>query len=139
MALVKDEWVIRKTSTGTIASANTTIRANLDIKQNDSKNKDINGKYIDNFFADLFDARDGSLYRIFSTGATNNATVIAGNAANGTDGYYTIVRTTEYITQADLEPFVETTDLSNYRVESEIVQIGDGRINAIKIDDVIIG
>lgn len=142
MALIKDEWVIRKTSTATIAKANASIRTQLDAKQTDPTNLDMNGKYIDNFLADLFDSRDGSLYRIFSTGATNNTTVIAGDASNGIDGYYKLIKTADYITQSDLVPFAKTSELpdfSLYKVASEIVQIVDSKIDAINIDTVIIG
>ena len=142
MALVKDEWVIRKTSSIAIAAANSYIRGQLDGKQDDAGNLDIVGGYIDNYFADLFDARDGSLYRIFSTGATDNPSVIAGDSTNGIDGYYTVVRTSEYITPDDLIPFATKTelpDLSDYRVENEIIQIVDGKIDSLQIDEVIIG
>jgi len=139
MALVKDEWVIRKTSDIDIPSVNSYVRGQLDDKQDDDVNLNLSGGYVDNFFADVFDARDGSLYRIYATGATNNSSVIAGDASNGTDGYYAVVKATAYITQADLEPFVEQSDLSEYRVEDEIVQIVDNKIDAIQIDEVIIG
>lgn len=145
MALVKDDWVIRKTSTTTIATANNTIRNQLDIKQNDSKNRDINNNYIDNYFADLFDARDGSLYRIWSTAATNSSSVIAGNAANG-DSYYTVVNVgnikTSIETTLNMSSYAlktELPDLEPYALDVDVIQVVDNKINQIQIDEVIIG
>ena len=129
MALVKDEWIIRKSSTITIAKANSYIRDQLDKKQDQDSNKDSNDKYIDNYFADLFDSRDGSLYRIYSVGATNNSKVVDGDAEAG-DSYFNVVSMTEFVTNADLE---------NYKVEDEIIQIVDNKIKSIQIDEVIIG
>jgi len=153
MALVKDEWVIRSNSTISIDAANSYIRSQLDVKQDDSNNLDINNEYIDNFFADLFDSRDGSLYRIYSTGATNNPSVIAGDASNGVDGYYSVVELSKVINDIEQSnTFLKVTDaeityaqktelpdLTDYRVESEIIQIVDNKVNSIQIDEVIIG
>jgi len=152
MALVKDEWIIRKTSTISIVSANSYIRGKLDTKQDDENNKDSNDAYIDNYFADLFDSRDGSLYRIYSVGATNNTSVVAGDSDAG-DSYFNVVLTSDVITQIENSgTFVtavdasttyatktELPDLTNYRIEDEIIQIVDNKIASIKIDEVIIG
>ena len=147
MALVKDEWVIRSNSGIGISTANSYVRSQLDVKQDDSSNLDLSGSYIDNFFADIFDSRDGSLYRVYSTGATNNPSVIAGDSSNSTDGYFTLVGaggTAEGggLTGDDLIPYAKKTelpDLTDYRVENEIIQIVDGKIDNIQIDEVIIG
>jgi len=152
MALIKDEWVIRKTSTITIDKANKYIRDQLDIKQEDESNYDTSGKFIDNFFADLFDTRDGSLYRIYSVGATNNPHQVDGDADAG-DSYYSIVNLADVITKIDnsgtflkvndasttYATKAELPDLSDYRVEDEIVQMINGKIEKIQIDEVIIG
>ena len=152
MALVKDEWVIRKTSTISISAANDYIRGQLDNLQEASVNFNSNNAYIDSFFADLFDARDGSLYRIFSVGATNDSGVIAGNSDNG-DSYFNVVLTADVINEIENSGTFLTTvdasttyatkgelpDLTNYRVEDEIVQIVNGKIASIQIDEVIIG
>jgi len=152
MALVKDEWVIRKTSSIDIVTANSYIRGQLDIKQEDESNYDAGGAFIDNFFADLFDTRDGSLYRIYSVGATNNPNQVAGDSKAG-DSYYSVVNIADVITKVDnTGTFLKVTDasvtyatkaelpdLTNYRVEDEIVQLVDGKISAIQIDEVIIG
>jgi len=152
MALIKEDWIIRKTSTISIDKANSYIRDQLDDKQDASDNLTSSGDYIDNFFADLFDSRDGSLYRIYSVGATNNSSVIDGNADEG-DSYFNIVLTSDVITEIENSgTFLkvvdasstyaskdEIPDLTNYRVESEIVQLVDNKINAIQIDEVIIG
>jgi len=152
MALVKDEWVIRKTSTVSIPDANDYIRGQLDDKQEQSDNLDASDKYIDNYFADLFDARDGSLYRIYSVGATNNSKVIDGDSEAG-DSYFNVVLTADVITEIEnsgtflttvdasttYATIAEIPDLTNYRVEDEIVQIVDGKIASIQIDEVIIG
>ena len=152
MALVKDEWVIRKTSGVSISAANSYIRGQLDAKQEDTDNLDLSSDYIDNFFADLFDTRDGSLYRIYSVGATNNASVVAGDSEAG-DSYFNVVLTSDVITQIENSGTFVTTvdasttyatktelpDLTNYRIEDEIIQIVDNKIASIKIDEVIIG
>lgn len=152
MALVKDEWLIRKTSSIDIPTANKYIRDQLDTKQDDASNLDINNEYIDNFFADLFDSRDGSLYRIFSVGATNNPKQVDGDADAG-DSYYNVVLTADVINKIDQSGvFLKTVDasvtyatkaelpdLTDYRVENEIVQIVDNKVAAIQIDEVIIG
>ncbi len=152
MALVKDEWIIRKTSTISISDANSYIRGQLDNKQDQEDNLDAGDDYIDNYFADLFDSRDGSLYRIYSVGATNNTSVVAGDADAG-DSYFNVVLTADVINEIDQSGvFLKTVDasttyatkaelpdLTDYRVEDEIVQLVDGKIAAIQIDEVIIG
>jgi hypothetical protein len=152
MALIKEEWIIRKTSTISIDSANSYIRGQLDEKQDATENLNSSGGYIDNFFADLFDSRDGSLYRIYSVGATNASDVIDGDADAG-DSYFNVVLTSDVIEQIEQSgTFVTVTDATNtyatkgelpdltdYRIESEIVQIVDNKVQAIQIDEVIIG
>lgn len=160
MALMKDEYVIRKTSTSLVSATMTTIRNTyLDPKQDIASNKTLTGAYINYYFADLFDARDGSVYRIWSTGATNSTSIIAGNAANG-DSYFNLIKMTDFVKETALAPYAlktdlvpytlrteldpyalktQLSDLTNYRVESEIIQIVDTKINQIQIDEVIIG
>lgn len=185
MALVRDEYIIRKTSTSVVQTVMNTIRSTyLDKKQVDPTNKNASGGYINFYFGDLFDSRDGSLYRIWSTAATNDPAVIAGNATNG-DSFYTIINVAsiksaltttlsgsflttanadtnflkkadatatyltlsgaaqEYLAQDDANATYalksELPDLTDYRIEDEIIQIVDGKINQIKIDEVIIG
>ena len=129
MALIKDEWIIRKTSSISIDNANSYIRDQLDKKQDAESNLDTNDDYINNFFADLFDARDGSLYRIYSVGATNNSSVVAGDSESG-DSFFGVVVMSDFLKQPDL---------ADYRVETEIVQLVDGKLATIQIDEVIIG
>lgn len=152
MALLKDEWIIRKTSTISISVANSYIRGQLDIKQNIAENINSTGGYVSDFFADLFDSRDGSLYRIYSVGATNNPSVVAGNANNG-DSYFNLVVTSDviaaiensgtFLTRVDASSTYATKseipDLTDYRVEDQITQIVDNKIASIQIDEVIIG
>ena len=152
MALIKDEWIIRKTSTISIARANDYIRDQLDKKQEEETNIDSSDKYINNYFADLFDSRDGSLYRIYSVGATNNSKVVDGDAEAG-DSYFNVVLTSDIInTIEQSDVFLKTVDasttyatkaelpdLTEYRVEEEIVQLVDNKIASIQIDEVIIG
>lgn len=160
MALVKEEYIIKKTSTSLVTSVMPVIRNTyLDPKQEVATNKNTSGAYINFYFADLFDSRDGSLYRIWSTGATNSTSAIAGNAANG-DSYFNLIKMTDFVKSSSLAPYAlktdlvpytlrteldpyalktEIPDLTNYRVESEIIQIVDTKINQIQIDEVIIG
>jgi len=68
-ALWKKEVVIRQNSTIGIAAAQNWTKNWLASFQDDPSNIDGNGDYIDHFFGDLFDARTGNLYRIFSDAA----------------------------------------------------------------------
>ena len=68
-ALWKKEVVIRPTSTISVSAAQNWTKNWLASFQDDTNNKDKKGNYIDYFFADLFDARTGNLYRIFSDAA----------------------------------------------------------------------
>ena len=112
MALVKDEWVISKTSGAAIEWAKGYIRDKLDGKQEVTDNLDSNNAYIDNYFADLFDARDGSLYRIYAKGATTQ--MLKGDPDNG-DSYYNVVLTSDIITQIEnAKTFLVTADLTDY-------------------------
>ncbi len=67
MGLYKKEVLIRPTSTISVDGAKSWTENWLNDKfQNDDENKDSNDKYIDYFFADLFDSRTNNIYRIFS-------------------------------------------------------------------------
>ncbi len=68
-ALRKKEVVIRQTSTIGIIAAQDWTKNWLATFQDKPENIDDNGDYIDHFFGDLFDARTGNLYRIFSEAA----------------------------------------------------------------------
>ena len=68
-ALWKKEVVIRQTSTIGIVAAQDWTKNWLASFQDDPANIDGNGDYIDHFFGDLFDARTGNLYRVFSDAA----------------------------------------------------------------------
>jgi len=148
MALVKDEWIIRKSSTVTISKANNYIRGKLDDKQEDNSNKDTNDGYIDHFFADLFDSRDGSLYRIYSVGATNDSSVIDGDAQQG-DSYFNVVNVQDiisvltsknkFIPIEQKDSFLTDDNISGFKIEDEIIQIVNAEQNKKNIDTVIIG
>ena len=77
-SLWKKEVVIRPTSSISVQEAQDWTKNWLATFQDDADNKDGNGDYIDYFFGDLFDARTGNLYRIFSeaAGAHYNMTEI---------------------------------------------------------------
>jgi len=68
-ALWKKEVVIRQNSTIGIVAAQNWTKNWLASFQDNPVNIDENGDYIDHFFGDLFDARTGNLYRIFSDAA----------------------------------------------------------------------
>ena len=70
MALYKKEVLIKPTSVSTHDEAVATTRAFVNSFQNMPTNKDGSGAYIDFFFADLFDSRNGNLYRVFSDACT---------------------------------------------------------------------
>lgn len=65
--LYKKEVVVRPTSTVTLQGAIDFTKGWLnDTFQNKAENKDAEGNYIDYFFGDIFDARNGNIYRVFS-------------------------------------------------------------------------
>ena len=66
MGLFKKEIVIRPNSPMTYAEAMVGARSVVNNFQNKAVNKKENGSFIDFFFADMFDARNGNLYRVFS-------------------------------------------------------------------------
>ena len=150
MALIKDEWVISKQSTIEIGKAFNYIQGKLNTKQEDDSNKGNSDDYINNYFADLFDARNGAYYKIYSEGATTG--VLKGDVSAG-DSFYNVVLTSDiiekiknegsFLTNVDASTTyatkAELPDLTNYRVEDEIVQIVNGKIASIQIDEVIIG
>jgi hypothetical protein len=147
MALVKDEWIIRKSSSISIEKAENYIRNQLDKKQDDDKNKNLSGDYVDFYFADLFDSRDGSLYRIYSTAATENSKVIDGSTENG-DSYYNVVKISEiydtisekYVTKSYAnDNLVKIVDLNDYLKKAEIEKMIKDAINSSQIDEVVIG
>jgi len=147
MALVKDEWIIRKSSSISIEKAENYIRQQLDNKQDDDKNKNLNGEYVDYFFADLFDSRDGSLYRIYSSAATTASKVIDGSVENG-DSYYNVVKMSEiyntianeYVSKSYADDnLVKVSDLNNYLTKTEIENLIQQKLNSSQIDEVIIG
>jgi len=65
-SLYKKEVLVRGNSNISKAGAISFTRNFLDRFQEADKNKDKNGNYIDYFFADLFDARDMSLLRVYA-------------------------------------------------------------------------
>jgi len=65
--LYKKEVLIRPVSTITVQGAKDFAKNWLrDTFQDVDTNKDADGNYIDFFFADIFDARDGNIYRVYS-------------------------------------------------------------------------
>lgn len=58
--------MVRQNSTVTQDFAIEWTKDWLNNRQNDSSNKDSQGNYIYNYFADLFDSRDNSSWKIFS-------------------------------------------------------------------------
>lgn len=66
MALYKKEVVVRPNSTATTEQAISVTRNFVNGFQNATSNDDGSGGYIDLFFADLFDARNGNVLRVFS-------------------------------------------------------------------------
>lgn len=70
MALYKKEVVVRPNSTATYEQAISVTRNFVNGFQNAPENAKDGGGYIDFFFADLFDARDGNIFRVFSDACT---------------------------------------------------------------------
>jgi len=65
--LYKKEVLIRPVSTITVQGAKDFATNWMrDTFQEVDSNKDADGNYIDYFFADVFDARTGNIYRVFS-------------------------------------------------------------------------
>jgi len=74
-ALKKLDVMIRQNSTVTQDYAIEWTKNWLNFRQEDSSNKDENGNYIYDYFADLFDSRDNSSWKIFSDVAAKNRDV----------------------------------------------------------------
>ena len=67
MGLYKKEVLIRPVSTISVQGAKDFAKNWMnDNFQNVDENKDEDGNYIDYFFADIFDARDGNIYRVYT-------------------------------------------------------------------------
>lgn len=65
--LYKKEVLIREVSTVSVQAAKDWTKNWMDNTfQNVDSNKDGNGNFIDYFFADIFDARDGNIYRVYT-------------------------------------------------------------------------
>jgi hypothetical protein len=64
--LYKKEVVVRPTSTMSVQGAKDWTKNWLSSFQDATTNKDANGVYIDYFFADIFFAGTGNIYRVFS-------------------------------------------------------------------------
>lgn len=69
-SLKKLDVIIRGNSTITIDGAVKWVKNWSDERQEESSNKDKDGRYIKEFFVELFDSRDSSTYKIFCTYST---------------------------------------------------------------------
>ena len=87
MALLKKEIIIKTTSVMTLSQIKVACRGIVNSFQTANTNKKPEGTFIDYFFADIYDARDGNLYRIFSDSCESTYALIK------TDGYlfYTLI------------------------------------------------
>lgn len=87
MALLKKEIIIKTTSIMTLSQIKVACRGIVNSFQTAITNKKPEGTFIDYFFADIYDARDGNLYRIFSDSCESTYSLIK------TDGYlfYTLI------------------------------------------------
>ena len=130
MALVRDEYIIRKTSTAVVSTVMTFIRDTyLNPKQEASDNKTVDNKYKNFYFGDLFDARDGSLYRVWSSGATTDPSMVAGSLANG-DSFYALIKMDQFATKPQIADFKNATEIND---------MIDQKLESLQIDAVIIG
>ncbi len=66
MALRKKEVLVRPNSPKSFAEAIAWVRSWLNNFQEKDYNKDKNGNYINYYFADVFFAKNKSIYRVFS-------------------------------------------------------------------------
>ena len=66
MGLEKKETIIKPTSSMTLDAVKTACRTMINSYQNGATNKNTNGTFKDFFFMDIYDSRDGSLYRIYA-------------------------------------------------------------------------
>ena len=73
--LKKLDVMIRQNSTVTQDYAIKWTKDWLNYRQEDDENKDENGKYIYDYFADLYDSRDNSTWKVFSDEAGDNRNV----------------------------------------------------------------
>lgn len=99
MALYKKEIVVRPNSTATEAQAIAATRDFVNSFQNASGNANGSGGFIDFFFGDCFDSRNGNIYRIFSDACAGEYSMphenglikydVLNNATNATKEYVT--------------------------------------------------
>lgn len=87
MALLKKEIIIKTTSIMTLSQVKVACRGIVNSFQTAITNKKTDGTFIDYFFADIYDARDGNVYRIFSDSCESMYSL------NKIDGYlfYTLI------------------------------------------------
>lgn len=132
MALYKKEIVVRPTSTATYDQAITATRNFVNGFQNDPANK--NGTaFIDFFFGDCFDSRNGNIYRVFSDACATEYSMphvnglikytILDNSVMATKAELTPLATKEYvdteIAGLDLGGDVDLTDINNTLADHE--------------------
>jgi len=106
-ALWKKEVVIRQNSSIGIVAAQNWTKNWLASFQDEPDNIDGNGEYIDHFFGDLFDARTGNLYRIFSDAA--------GIKYSMTDVIFDVLITSKFV------PWVKVSDNPDLAVDSDFL------------------
>ena len=107
--LYKKEVLVRPTSTITVQGAKDFTKDWLnDTFQNKASNKDEDGNYIDYYFGDVFDARTGNIYRIFSDACADKYDMTVLN--------FDILITSEFAKETELTAI-------NQEVESNIDRI----------------
>ena len=121
--LYKKEVIIRPTSNVTIQGAIDFTKGWLnDTFQNKADNKDANGDYIDYFFGDIFDARSGNIYRVFSNACADKY--------NMTDLVFDVLITSKFATTKAVKE-AETA------VENTLVEYKDRIVALEKQDDTV--
>jgi len=121
--LYKKEVIIRPTSNVTIQGAIDFTKGWLnDTFQNKADNKDANGDYIDYFFGDIFDARSGNIYRVFSNACADKY--------NMTDLVFDVLITSKFATTKAVKETVTA-------VENTLVKYKDRIVALEKQDDTV--
>lgn len=114
--LYKKEILVKPTSTATKEQAIAATRTFVNSFQNAAANKDGNGNFIDYFFGDCYDSRNGNIYRVFSDACS---------------GYYAMPNT-DGLVKYDI------IDNDVLALKSEIPSV-DGLASTTYVDDAIAG
>ena len=121
-SLYRLDVIVRGNSSATQDYAVEWTKGWVNDRQEADKNKDENGEYISDFYADLFDSRTNKAWKVFSDEAANSRSI--DNAYVKEDG--SIIEGVIYTT-----PFGEMVDDLNVRLSFVEEQLRDGETTSL--------